>query len=711
MVAGEALAPQKHNSPANGKGRASHDAVQPRQIWSIAAVDAQPLLLAFAMAGGAAAYFVAPSEPPFWLALLAPLAGAGGIALGRRMRLPSALQIAAWLAFGVALGMCAASVRARLVAAPVIADETGPVMVEGWLSEVETGSKGPRLRIEIHAIAGLTPDATPKLVRLTHRSRLEVSSGRFVRCWAVLRPPPSPSMAGEYDFRRQAWFEQLGGVGYVQGRCRGGALGAPEGVVADVRMKVAAFRRRLAAHVNVAAGERAGGFAAALVSGDRSYMRVEDQVALRNSGLAHLLAISGLHMAIVGGLVFYLMRRLLACLEPLALRVPVQKPAAVIALGASLAYLVISGAGVSTQRAFIMLAVVFGAVLFDRAALSLRSFAIAMILVILLQPESVMTPGFQMSFAASGALIATYEAWTARRSASDRVMGGVSYSWASLAVTSLVAGTATAPYALYHFDRLAGLGLLANLAAMPVITFVTAPAAAAALILTPFGYGDLGLRVFGYSLEAILWIAETCTEQAPSALSPGKQMPGGSLVLFSTALGLAVIARGLWRWAMALALSGPAIWLWIAAPAMALHWSASGDVFVRLAGGEVQKFSYVEGDGLSPMRFSTLDPSGRCSDWPCILESEIGRIALRHPDLEPGACSLASDVAYELIPLGAPRPDRRSASCAQPIYWSDVLRQGGVTLHTDGATSKKAAPCEARPWKPCEVEPISRNGG
>jgi competence protein ComEC len=221
MIAGDALAPQKHNSPANGKGRTPHDAVQFRQIWSIAVVDAQPLLLAFAMAAGAAAYFIAPVEPVFWIVILVPFACAGLIGLGHRTLVPSGVQLVAWLAFGAALGMSAAAVRAHVVAAPVISGETGPVMVEGWLSEVETGAKGPRLRIEVHAIAGLAPEATPKLVRLTHRSRLEVSSGRFVRCWGVLRPPPSPSMAGEYDFRRQAWFEQLGGVGYVQGRCRG----------------------------------------------------------------------------------------------------------------------------------------------------------------------------------------------------------------------------------------------------------------------------------------------------------------------------------------------------------------------------------------------------------------------------------------------------------------------------------------------------------
>ena len=276
------LAPHKHNSLADGKGATLPDAVRWPQILSMSAIDAQPLLLALAMTAGAAAYFSASAEPPVWLALAAPSGGVSALFVARRFSWPTILQIVVWVLFGAGLGLGSAMLRAHSVAAPVIAGQTGPVMVEGWLADVETGSKGPRLRIDVHAVAGLAPDATPHSVRLTHRSRLEVSSGRFVRCWAVLRPPPLPSMPGEYDFRRQAWFEQLGGVGYVQGRCRGGALGAPDGRLAGIRMKIAAFRRQLAAHVNEAAGDRAGGFAAALVSGDRSYMRVEDQTALRN---------------------------------------------------------------------------------------------------------------------------------------------------------------------------------------------------------------------------------------------------------------------------------------------------------------------------------------------------------------------------------------------------------------------------------------------
>jgi competence protein ComEC len=148
-------------------------------------------------------------------------------------------------------------------------------------------------------------------------------------------------MPAEYDFRRQAWFAQLGAVGYVQGRCRGGALGAPSGIGGQAALWLGAVRRNLALEVNEAAGERAGGFAAALVSGDRSFMSTEDSDALHDAGLYHIVSISGLHLTIVGGLVFLLVKRSLALIEPIALRVPVQKPAAIVALVACLPYLVI----------------------------------------------------------------------------------------------------------------------------------------------------------------------------------------------------------------------------------------------------------------------------------------------------------------------------------------------------------------------------------
>lgn len=142
--------------------------------------------------------------------------------------------------------------------------ETRPLMVEGWFAEVQPGQQGARLLLKVHSIAGYREEDLPREVRLTHMSRLEVSSGRFVRCWAVLRPPPSPTLPGDYDFRRQAWFDQLGAVGYVQGRCRGGALGAPHALPDRIELWLAACRRTAAVHINELAGERAGGASSGL---------------------------------------------------------------------------------------------------------------------------------------------------------------------------------------------------------------------------------------------------------------------------------------------------------------------------------------------------------------------------------------------------------------------------------------------------------------
>jgi competence protein ComEC len=368
------------------------------------------------------------------------------------------------------------------------------------------------------------------------------------------------------------------------------------------------------------------------------------------------------------------------------LRVAVQKPAAIAALMASFVYLVISGASVSTQRAFIMSAVVFGAVLADRAALSLRSYAIAMILVVLLQPESVMTPGFQMSFAASGALIATYDAWTRHRSSQERVLGPASYTWVSLFMTSLVAGTATAPFAIYHFDRLAGFGLLANLLAMPVITFISAPLAALSLILTPVGLGDMGLRMFGYSLEVVLAIANWCANLLAAAVTLPRAMPAETLVLSSAAIALAMAARGGARIMLALLVLVPAGAMWFRAPEVIAHWAPSGDLFLREQSGELTRYELEDGDGLAPLRYSNAPAGEACSSSPCDIPLRTGKASIR---MTPDG-STTVQVTDELDTI--------------TLTWPDTARAGGITVMSgrSGLYEVAAPACGNRLWRACD---------
>lgn len=659
-------------------------------------LDARPLLLAFGVCAGAAVYFSFPAEPdPL---ILLGICGACLVAflLARRWGQVDGVANLAIILLGLSLGAGAGGLRAHLVAAPALTDAYGPAMVEGWVREIEPGNKGVRLLIQVHSIGGMDPEAAPRFVRLTHTSRLEVAPGRFVRCWAMLRPPPAPAMPGEYDFRRQAWFEQLGAVGFVQGRCRGGALGAPSGISEKATLDLGSARRNLALFVQSAAGERAGGFAAALVSGDRSFMRPEDSDALRNTGLAHLLAISGLHLSIVGGLVFLLLRRVLVFIEPLALRIPVQKPAAVVALLACLAYLIISGAGVATQRAFIMAAIVFGAVIFDRAAISLRTFAIVMLAVVLLQPESVVTPGFQMSFAATGGLIAAYEAWRNRRAQSDVRLGPIGFSWASIVVTSIVAGFATMPFALFHFDRASPIGFLANLVAMPVVTFLTAPAAALAFLLAPFDQSEIGLRLFGYSLELVLLVAhyfQRCSHETGYSVHA---MPPAALVLASLGIAAAISTSGAARIAVSAAFFSAALFVWQQSPRFLLHWSPSGEVFIATPGGDIDRIKVIKGTGLAPLRFSEVAPSPPCKDEVCDFQSADGVLRIVSGPA-PEICLLSASQAADTASC------RVSPAPRLHWTWAEVSQSKGQTVHIrNGALLLSTPqPCGTRPWTAC----------
>lgn len=664
-----------------------------------------PLVFAIGMMIGTIWYFSINFEPSMTGLLV--LAGSGFSILIWAMRrtTPSVVIAGLMLLSGSVSGALSGSFATLRADHAAVQQPLGPVLVEGWITQAQPARRGVRLVLRVHSIDGLDAAQTPRTVRVTHISSLKTEPGRFVRCWAVLRPPPAPVIAGDYDFARQAWYAGLGAVGYVQGRCRGGVLGRPSAIVERVRLRISEGRRNLAMHVESASGDRAGGFAAALASGDRSFMQTADQEALRGSGLAHLLAISGLHMGIVGGLVFLIGWRTLSLIEPVALRWSVKKPAAGLALIACASYLIISGASVSTQRAFIMAAIIFGAVLLDRAALSLRSLSIAMIAVLILAPWSVLTPGFQMSFAATGALIATYEAWQKRlRDTPGTRRRGISFWLKSLFVTSAVSSLATMPFAMYHFGRVAGLGLLANLAAMPIVSLVSAPFAAAALLLAPLGLDGWALRGFGLSLEWILTIAHYFAgfgAERPSAFPP---MPALSLAGFSAAIiSYCLLDRMKSRAISLFCFAALSIAVWLSSATDRIHWAPSGELFLEYSSGAVQRLAIIEGDGLAPLRFVDTLIDHRCQPGlVCEMDFETDTITYLDPDLNgqvPGP-----ETTVVLSRQTALQPS--TISGAEIIQWSDVVRENGVTLErrNRGWIKQDKPMCGHRPWRPCPID-------
>jgi competence protein ComEC len=255
-----------------------------------------------------------------------------------------------------------------------------------------------------------------------------------------------------------------------------------------------------------------GAIASALITGKRDAISAPVNEAMYVSSLAHILSISGYHMAVVAGVVFFVLRAALALAPPLANRRPIKKWAAVAALAAAALYLVLSGAAVATQRAFIMTAIVLIGVMVDRPALTLRTLALAALAVMLFAPQAVVHPSFQMSFAATLALVAAYERGLRWRAEAGTSFGARLALWGGreilgLLLVSLVAGLATTLFAAYHFHRLAPYGIIANLLAMPIVSVWVMPAGLLALIAVPFGFDGLLWRLMGEGIDWMIAIA------------------------------------------------------------------------------------------------------------------------------------------------------------------------------------------------------------
>lgn len=527
-------------------------------LRSTVTVHDLPLWCPVAFAAGAAVYFTLPAEPPpaaGWTALgLAILSASMAIILRHRTGLFIALLLSAFILAGAARGQW----RTHQQAGPVIAPAERARTVTGWIEAVQQSGGRDRLILRVTAIDGLTDP--PRRVRV-NASRGEFSPGDGVTLRAVLGPPPRPAAPGGYDSGFAAHFAGLGGTGYAVTRPERAVITGDDRARALVRL-----RWQIAERIRSRAPPRSAGIAAALLTGDRSGIRPEDAEALRATGLGHILAISGLHMALFAGGVFFAVRLLIAAMEPFARRHDPRIPAAIAALLAALAYLVLSGAAIPTQRAFIMTAAVLIGVLVGRQALSMRSVALAALAVLLIQPESIVTPGFQMSFAAAAALIAAFEFARRRYTPGPRpgLVRRAAGTFGTIAYSSLIAGAATSGFAAFHFNRLAAFGFLANLAAMPIFSLIVMPAGVIALALMPFGLDAIPLAVMGAGLDAVLEIAHFIAGW-PGALTPVPAGSGLALPVYAAGFAALVAGRGVVRLG-GIALMATGLVTWAASP-------------------------------------------------------------------------------------------------------------------------------------------------
>ncbi|NQU61931.1 MAG: ComEC/Rec2 family competence protein [Rhodospirillales bacterium] len=508
---------------------------------------------------GIAAYFSLAVEPPLWAGPLGLGAALSGVFVSMRLQKISGLVLAMVLAI-VAAGFSAAQIRTISVQAPVLTARIGPTAVSGRIAAVESFPKASRVTLEKPRIAGLRPDLVPEKIRVKLKGAQPVmQAGDWIRVRAILSPPSPPAAPGAFDFQRQSYFRGLGGFGFSLGQAEIIAKAeADENAFASFHLGLAKIRQDIGARVRGKLGGRAGAVAAALMTGERSAIPEDVLKSMRDSGLAHLLAISGLHIGLVATILFIGFRGLMALSSPLALRYPIKKWAAAIAIAGALAYALIAGATVPTQRAFLMVGLVLIAVMVDRRGISVRLVAWAALVILILQPESLLGASFQMSFAAVTALIATYEVIAERRRLKDHD-GGTLPPWlrkagfylGGVALTTLVAGSATGPFAVYHFNRFADYGLAANLVAVPVTALWVMPCAVAAFLLMPFGLEGLALTPMGQGVEIVIRVAETVAAW-PGAVTLVPAMPPWALAAIALGGLWLCLWRGRWRaWGLA----------------------------------------------------------------------------------------------------------------------------------------------------------------
>jgi competence protein ComEC len=666
-----------------------------------------PLWAPVAFGAGVAVYFALPGEPGLWT--LGTVGGLALVAFGTWLRCGPLLGVLlAGLILG-ALGYCAAGLRAREVAAPVLAREM-TVAVEGRIAGLSrSATNRTRVTLDEVTLHGVDPVATPAFVRISLDESTPLDAlvpGARLIGQARLSPPAAPSAPGGFDFRRLAWFDRLGAVGYAQSPMVEIEGGNPSA------LGLLAFRWRMALsrHIQAQVPGQDGAFSAAILTGDRSGIDPAVELDLRISTLYHLVSISGLHMTLIAAAVFVFVRYGLAAVPGLALRLPLKKIAAAIALAAGFGYLWISGFEVAAQRAYIMTACFLVAVLIDRPALTLRSVALAAMIVLAFAPESLMEAGFQMSFAATIGLISAFEAlrrqgwWMALQTDPRwRFVKPV----IACAMTSLVAGTATAPFSAFHFNLMAQYGLLANLLAVPMMGAVVMPAAVIGLALAPFGLDWLAFTVMGWGVAYVLAVAKFVANLGGAAVGVPSG-PGWSLALIAFGgLVLALwIGRG--RWA-GLAPIGLGLALWIGSDRPALLVAPEGRLFGFLT-PEGRALSSAGGDGYAAS--SWLEDDGDTAGQEAAAARAFFRGKRGRIEAEVPGFGIVRYVGFR-DPASGPK-DCAEADVLIAPHWreappGDCVFIGAERLARDGALALTPGPdgpvilgardeARARPW-------------
>jgi competence protein ComEC len=660
---------------------------------------------------GVGIYFELLQEPDFSLSL-------GLFLAAQALRMLARGSLFAFLLTSILLcitaGFFAAKLRTDVMAAPVL-QRHGAFELEGFVESFDRqNAKRGRAVIRLASMKrdGSEVAERPFRVRISIRGEAALTPGSAIKLRAILGPPPEPVLPGGYDFARMSYFQGIGASGY--------ALTKPEPMEGrhlpldlKFRARLAELRARIGARITGVLPGQTGEIAAALTVGQTAGLDETTLNDFRGSGLAHIYSISGLHMSLVAGAVFWFLRWALALFPAIALRLPVRTLAGGAALICVTVYLALSGAAIAAVCSYLMIAVVFLAILLNRPALSLRNVALAGLLILIVLPDSLIDISFQMSFAATAALIAGYERFGRylhfeARNVRERLTWQPVYIVGGVLVTTATAGLAVEPFSAYHFHNLTPYAALGNLLGGPPVDLLAMPAMIVALIAMPFGLDEWPLKIMGYGIDAMMAVAKWVAA-IPGSIVAVPAFPFAALIVIVAGGLWLVIWRRPWR-LLGLAAIGAGLAL------TSIHDRA--DVLVdrdakvaairdkdgklqapksRRAYYTVTQWLKADGDGRTP-KDASEGAGWQCDAYSCIalvkgkLVSFIAKPDAIHDDCERAAILIAPlDIRP---PCPAPRIILDRGALWEKGSAAIEISETGLTLRT--ASEKRGV----RPWSP-----------
>jgi competence protein ComEC len=623
----------------DGLAGLARGAAERARAWAAIEVGPGRLVpwLAIAFGCGIAIYFAIDREPAPWAAglLLAAAVAATVLVRHRPLAFPLALGAAA-----LAAGLATATVKRAIIAHPVLVAPIWNVEIAGFVESREERERADRIVVRVERMAGPRVGEALERVRVSVRKGTAPAVGAFVEFKARLSPPLEPLRPGGYDFAREMYFNRIGASGFVLGRIRVAETPHAPSIRLRYAMVLDGMREAIDQRIRAVLPGDKGAIASAVITGKRDAISPPVNEAMYVSGLAHVLSISGYHMAVVAGIIFFALRAVFALLPAFSNRHPIKKWAALAALGAAAFYLVLSGAEVATQRSFIMIAIVLIGIMVDRPTLTFRTLTVAAFIVLLLAPEAIVHPSFQMSFAATLALVAGYQhglPWMSgggrtRLAAKIALWGGREI--AGLLLVSLLAGTATIPFIAYHFHRISPYGVIANLIAMPAVSVWVMPAGIFGVMSMPLGLDGFWWGLMGHGIDWMISIAQWVTS-FPGALGRVAAFGTGPLLLCSAGLVVLCLLKTPLRLIGAFLIGG-AVVLMVRTPQPDVMIAADGSaVAVRGEGGRLamvksgsdvfawREWLAADADARNP-KDPTLGEGIRCDGQGCVARLRDG---------------------------------------------------------------------------------------